>query len=163
MRSFFVHLWCGLLIFTLAGAAQAADAEALRQLFTGRYAALQSAITAHDNRATGAVLTPDFVYIDHRWRSLGAVEMIAEILPAFPLERKTSTIVLQSINLAGGAARIVQRTTTSIRLPAADRRGRSLLRVALSTDIWIKINGHWRLQRRETHSLNELIDGKPVK
>jgi ketosteroid isomerase-like protein len=134
----------------------------LRPTLEARYAAMKSAMAAHDGEAIAALLSPDFVAVDISGRSADAAQMIREVsaLPVDPL--KVSTTTLLAIEVSGSTALVDQRYDMKTTKNQSDGSKQNVELIALSTDTWIDVGGVWLLQRTLTKQLDYFVNGQSV-
>lgn len=155
-------LYAMLLLSIVAVSPVWADDDALRSVLDGRYAAMKSAMAAHDGKAIAALLLPDFVSVDASGQSENADQMIQEVnaLPKDP--NKESKTTLLSVKLSGDKAVVDQRYDMKTTKIAANGSKRNVELITVSTDTWVNSGGNWLLQRTVTNQMDYLVNGHPT-
>ena len=131
----------------------------LKAELQSRYAAMKSAMAAHNGDAIAAILAPDFVSVDISGQSESASQMIAEVNALKPDPNKSSVTTLVSISREANGAVVKQRydmKTVRIATDGAD----AIELVTLSTDTWVKPTGTWLLERTVTNEMSLYRDGQ---
>jgi hypothetical protein len=140
---------------------EAGDA-ALAAKLTERYAAMKTAMEAHDADHMRALVTPDYQSIDAQGRLLGGVnELIAAmafLAPPDPRRMVSSTIV--SLKRDGDVATVHQRYDSKTGRKSLDGADHTYEQISLTTDTWVDGEGGWRMQKTQTDELTILVSGK---
>jgi hypothetical protein len=139
---------------------QANSDDLLRPVFEARYAAMKSAMAAHDGKAISEILAPDFVSEDASGQKENADTMIQEVLalPKDPL--KVSNTAILSIKVSAESVTVDQRYDMKTTKVGPDGNKRDVELIAVSTDIWIKSKDTWLLQRTVTNQMDYSANGK---
>jgi ketosteroid isomerase-like protein len=150
------------LLLSLSVVAYAGKYE-ISEIFSGRYAAMKSAMADRDSKAIASLLAPDFVSEEVSGKTKTGEQMIKEVcaLPKDP--NKTSTTTVLSAKIIGETATVTQRyhmTTTKMTSNTSVKHTVEL--DTLSKDAWVKSKGVWLLRRTETYEIDYKIDGKTL-
>lgn len=160
-QAFIALIYLSIASFVSMGNAWSAD-DSLKAALQSRYAAMKSAMAAHDGAAVTAILAPDFTSIDVLGQSEGAAQMIGEVNALKPDPNKSSETTLLSISPAANSAVVKQRYDMKTIKTAADGSQHSVELITLSTDSWTKSAGAWLLQRTVTNEMSYYKDGQLV-
>lgn len=145
----------------LAGSAAPAE-PALKILLEGRYAAMKTAVAAHDSDAMSALLSPDFASIEISGETRRAADLIAEMAQMKPDAHKTSKTTLTSVQQKGDTATVHQRYEMHTVKPGPDGVAHKIDLVALSTDTWVKTRNAWLMSQTVTNEMTYSVDGQVV-
>jgi hypothetical protein len=151
---------CALVIGT-AGAASATD-RPLQQTLQGRYAALQVAMAARDDKAVTALLTPTFTSINIAGQTENAAQMLGEIDTTPKDPSNVSKTTLLSIKRAGNTAIVQQRYDMKSSNVAANGMKRKVEVIAISTDTWVMSHGRWLMQKTQTDRFDYYLNGRRI-
>jgi len=83
--------------------------DTLQAALQSRYAAMKSAMAAHDGAAIAAILAPDFVSVDVSGKSESASQMITEVNGLKPDANKSSETTLISVTTETDVVTVKQR------------------------------------------------------
>jgi ketosteroid isomerase-like protein len=143
-----------------AGTAAFAEDDLLRAALKSRYAALKTAMAAHDDTAIAAILAPDFVSVDVTGQLETGSQMVDELKSLKFDPNKQSDTTLNSIVLAGDVAAVEQQYDMKSVVNAADGTQHHIELVARSTDTWIKTGNVWLIERTVTNEMSYFKDGQ---
>ncbi len=150
------------LLLSLSVVANAGKDE-ISEIFSGRYAAMKSAMADRDPKAIASLLAPDFVSEDIAGKTKTGEQMIKEVsaLPKDP--NKISTTTVLSAKIIGETAIVTQRYhMTTTKMPSNTTVKQAVELDTLSSDTWVKLKGVWLLRRTETNVIDYKIDGKTL-
>jgi hypothetical protein len=136
--------------------------DPLRAVLQSRYAAMKTAMAAHDGAAIAAILAPDFVSVDVTAQSESAAQMFTEVTASKPDPNKSSETTLISVVQAASAVTVEQRYDMKTVKTAADGTRHNIELVTLSTDTWVKPADVWLIERTVTNELSYFKDGQLV-
>jgi hypothetical protein len=136
--------------------------SSLKAQLQSRYAAMKSAMAAHNKSAIAAILAPDFVSIDINGQSEGADQMIEEVSALKPDPNKTSTTTLESIAPSGNSVTVKQRYDMNTVKAGDDGAQHKVQLITRSTDQWIRVGGVWLLERTVTNEMSYYKDGRLI-
>lgn len=156
------NLGVAFVICILAGSIARAADDPLKAALQHRYAAMKTAMAAHDGASIATILAPNFVSIDVGGQSEGGPQMIAEVNALKPDPNKSSETTLISVTPGANVATIKQRYDMKTVRAAADGTQHHIELVTLSTDTWVKPAKTWLIERTVTDEMTLFTDGKMV-
>ena len=161
LRDFWVAAALSIVSIPAGSVAGAAD-DLLISVLQSRYAAMKTAMAAHDRAAIAAILAPDFVSVDVAGSSESADQMITAVNALKPDPNKSSETTLISVVPAASAVTVEQQYDMKTVKTAADGTQHKIEIVALSTDTWVKRADAWLMARTVTNELSYFKDGQLV-
>lgn len=151
-----------LLLASVVGVTAARADDGVSAVLEGRYAAMKNCMAAHDARAIAALLAPDFISVDVNGQTEDGARMIQEVI-ALPTDpNKTSRTTLQSVQVSGDTAVVVQRYDMKTTKISPDGASRNTELVTVSTDTWVKADQTWLIRRTVTEQLDYYVNGQPA-
>ena len=134
----------------------------LRATLDARYAAMKTAMEAHDAAALKSTLASGFSSVTMGGQSLNADQMIADVNRIPPDPHRSSVTTVLSCTGSVKDLIVKQKYDMKVERPGQDGAPHHIELISLSTDTWVKPGATWLLQKTSTNDMTFYKDGKLV-